>query len=52
MKELKKGTLCLKCLGCNRLINEKFEGIYRCNNFMKGVENNVKGIRKDKNINE
>lgn len=52
MKELKKGTLCQGCLGCNRLIEEKFEGIYRCNNFIKEVEDNVRGIRKDKNINE
>lgn len=38
MKELKKGTLCERCWGCNRLINEKFEGIYRCNNFIMGKE--------------
>lgn len=39
MKELKKGTLCKKCLGCNKLELEEFEGIYRCNNFISAIEN-------------
>lgn len=42
MKELKKETLCQRCLGCNRLTNEKFEGIYRCNNFIMGKEQKKK----------
>lgn len=35
MKELKKETLCKRCIGCNRLEDENFEGVYRCINFIE-----------------
>ena len=40
MKELKKGTLCEKCLGCNKLLIENFTGSYKCFNFVKGEKTN------------
>lgn len=46
MKELKKGTLCKECLGCNKLLLENFTGNYKCNNFMKGVKNNGRRINR------
>ena len=34
--------ICKTCLGCNRLLNELFKGIYRCPNYMKGKDENEK----------
>lgn len=28
--------ICKTCLGCNRLLDENFKGIYRCPNYKKG----------------
>lgn len=36
MKQLK--GKCTTCLGCNRLELEEFEGYYRCENYMRGAE--------------
>lgn len=26
---------CVKCLGCNRLLNENFKGVWRCENHIE-----------------
>lgn len=31
-------TKCKTCLGCNRLELENFKEVYRCENYMKGIE--------------
>lgn len=31
---------CETCLGCNRLLIEDFKGTYRCDNYIKGAEEN------------
>lgn len=28
---------CNSCMGCNRLEDEKFNGTYRCENYVRGV---------------
>lgn len=44
--------ICNSCLGCNRLLNPEFRGVYRCPNYMKGrtenEENNYKSKIKHK----
>lgn len=46
MKELKKGTLCIECLGCNKLLIENFTGSYKCDNFMLGKEQKKYGNKQ------
>lgn len=29
---------CKTCLGCNRLENIDFKGVYRCENYIKGAK--------------
>ena len=31
-------TKCSTCLGCNRLEDRKFKEVYRCENYMRGAE--------------
>ena len=35
-KEIKPEVLCGSCLGCGRLEDMEFEGVYRCKNYIKG----------------
>ena len=35
MQKIKEDKLCNTCLGCNRLELENFNGVYRCNNYVK-----------------
>ena len=35
MKQIDEKYLCFTCHGCSRLEIETFQGIYRCNNYMK-----------------
>ena len=35
MKQLDQDKLCKKCAGCNRLLLEEFNGVYRCENFIE-----------------
>ena len=42
--ELKDKYKCKGCLGCNRLEDENFKGVYRCPNFVPG-----RGEKDDKN---
>lgn len=37
MKQIKNDKLCKTCYGCNRLEQEEFNGVYRCNNYIKGL---------------
>lgn len=37
MKEIDQDKLCRTCIGCNRLEQENFNGVYRCNNYAKGL---------------
>ena len=36
MKEIDNKKLCKFCLGCNKLEDENFAGIMRCNHFVQG----------------
>lgn len=31
-------TKCKTCLGCNRLEDRNFKEVYRCENYMRGAE--------------
>ena len=33
-------TKCSTCLGCNRLEDRNFKEVYRCENYMRGSEDN------------
>lgn len=39
---------CATCLGCNKLLNKDFKGMYRCPNYMKGRTENEKESSSDK----
>jgi hypothetical protein len=40
-------TLCKTCLGCNRLELDSFNEAYRCENYVKGVnEDEEKSIKR------
>lgn len=39
MKQIDNKKLCKYCLGCNKLEDEKFDGVMRCKNFIAGVYN-------------
>lgn len=39
MKQIYNKKLCFYCLGCEKLTNENFTGVMRCNNFMAGIDN-------------
>lgn len=41
-------VICKTCLGCNRLLNQEFRGVYRCPNYMKGRTENEKNNIKCK----
>lgn len=34
MKQIDNKKLCFYCLGCNKLEDENFNGVMRCNGFM------------------
>lgn len=36
MKQIDSKKLCKYCLGCNKLEDEKFDGVMRCNVFVPG----------------
>ena len=36
MKQIDNKKLCKYCLGCNKLEDEKFDGVMRCKNFVAG----------------
>ena len=36
MKQIDNKKLCKYCLGCNKLEDEKFDGVIRCNVFIAG----------------
>lgn len=39
MKQIDNKKICFYCLGCNKLEDEKFDGVMRCKNFIAGVYN-------------
>lgn len=39
---------CAKCLGCNRLIDENFKGVYRCENFIEKEKTEDEQIQEQK----
>lgn len=39
MKQISDEILCKYCLGCNKLENENFAGVRRCNGFCPGYDN-------------
>ena len=39
MKQIYNKKLCFYCLGREKLTNENFTGVMRCNNFMAGIDN-------------
>lgn len=40
MKYIKLTNMCQNCLGCNLLELETFKGKYRCEYYIKGVQEN------------
>ena len=34
-------TKCKTCLGCNRLEDRNFKEVYRCENYMRGAEDEL-----------
>ena len=47
---------CVTCLGCNLLEDINFRGYYRCENYIKGVQNDNKNtayvqIKKEQSTN-
>ena len=36
MKQIEQDRKCITCLGCNRLEDESFAGVRRCENYIKG----------------
>ena len=42
--------ICRTCLGCNRLLNNDFKGVWRCPNYMKGKDENEKNNFKCKTM--
>ena len=41
---MKLTGICNTCLGCERLANTNFRGVYRCPNYMKGKDEYEKNI--------
>ena len=39
MKQISNKTLCFYCLGCNKLEDEEFEGLMRCENIIPSKRN-------------
>ena len=37
---------CVKCLGYNRLIDENFKGVYRCENYIEKEQTEDEQIQK------
>ena len=37
MKQIEQDKLCYTCYGCGRLEQDNFNGVYRCDNYIKGV---------------
>jgi len=35
MEQIDKQYICYTCIGCNRLATQEFQGVYRCNNYIK-----------------
>lgn len=52
MEQIKQDRLCYYCLGCNRLEDENFKGINRCQNFVPAVENWQEKLMKELKKNE
>ena len=51
-KEIRQETKCKTCLGCNQLENVSFTEKYRCENYVRGAEDNGSrnNIKKWNNI--
>lgn len=39
MKEIDQDKLCKTCIGCNREELKEFNGVYRCKNYIKDINN-------------
>lgn len=52
MKQLEDKKLCKLCIGCNKLEDENFDGVMRCEGFIPGYEywkeKYIKNIRENK----
>lgn len=44
-------TKCKTCLGCNRLEDINFKEVYRCENYMRGAEENGGQITRNSETN-
>lgn len=52
MKQISKDRLCIRCLGCNKLELEDFNGTYRCEYFIQAEgDTNVDKQRSKNEIN-
>ena len=48
MKQIKQDKLCYSCYGCERLEQDNFNGVYRCENYIKGVRYDEKESMESK----
>ena len=44
-------TKCKTCLGCNRLEDRNFKEVYRCENHMRGAEEDGRQITRNSKTN-
>ena len=48
MKQIEPDKLCYTCYGCGRLEQDNFNGVYRCDNYVKGVRYDEKESMESK----
>lgn len=48
---MKIETICKTCLGCNRLEGRNFKEVYRCENYMRGAEEDGRQITRNSKTN-
>jgi len=41
--EIREGTKCKTCLGCNRLEDLDFTGVFRCESYIGGIDDGNDG---------
>lgn len=47
MEQIEAKYICIYCLGCNKLEDEKFQGVMNCKNFIPGYENWIEMRREE-----
>ncbi len=52
MEQISNKKLCFYCLGCNKLEDENFDGVMRCENFVQSRQNWQEEWKKNLEIEE